>query len=124
MTTVHANNPRDAIKRLEQMVGMAGMSLTPASVRSQIASAVRILIQLQRQSDGRRRVVSVSEITGMEGDVVQMQEIYRFNKEFVDPQGNIHGSFKATGIRPAFLADLKHTGVDFPSSYFDPSRAL
>jgi len=124
MTTIHANTPRDALKRLEQMVGMAGLSMTVASVRSQIASAIRLIIQLQRLPDGRRRVVSVGEITGMEGDVTQMQEIYRFVKESVDAEGNIQGSFRATGIRPSFLADLKAYGVDFPAGHFDPSRPL
>src|SRR5262245_21999536 len=123
-TTIHANSPRDAIKRLEQMVSMAGMSMSPASIRSQIASAVRVLIQLQRLPDGRRRVVSVAEITGMEGDVVQMQEIFRFTKEHTDDKGNIHGSFKATGIRPSFLADLKYLGIELPSTHFDPHRVL
>jgi len=124
MTTVHANTPRDAIKRLEQMVSMAGMSLSNASVRSQIASAIRLLIQLQRLPDGRRRVMSIGEITGMEGDIIQMQEIYRFQKENTDEQGNVHGSFKATGIRPTFLTDLKHMGIDLPAAHFDPTRAL
>src|SRR6266487_3087563 len=112
MTTVHANSPRDAIKRLEQMVSMAGLGMSPMSIRSQIASAIRLLIQLQRLSDGRRRVISIGEITGMEGEVVQMHEIYRFVKEHMDDQGNVHGAFKATGIRPTFLTDLKHMGVD------------
>jgi pilus assembly protein CpaF len=124
MTTVHANTPRDAIKRLEQMVSMAGMTLSGASVRGQIASAIRLLIQLQRLPDGRRRVVSIGEITGMEGEVVQMQEIYRFQKDHTDEQGNIHGTFKATGIRPSFLADLKHMGIDLSPAHFDPSRPL
>src|SRR5215467_14100969 len=123
-TTVHANSPRDAIKRLEQMVSMAGMSMNPASIRSQIASAVRVLIQLQRLPDGRRRVVSIGEITGMEGEVVQMHEIFRFVKERTDEQGNIYGTFRATGIRPTFLDDLKHMGLDLPQNHFDPSRAL
>ena len=116
--------PRDAIKRLEQMVSMAGMSMSPASTRSQIASAVRLLIQLQRLPDGRRRVVSISEITGMEGEVIQMHEVFRFNKEHTDEQGNVHGSYKATGIRPTFLADLKYMGLDLPSTHFDPNRNL
>jgi pilus assembly protein CpaF len=103
---------------------MAGMTLSNASVRSQIASAIRMLIQLQRLPDGRRRVVSVGEITGMEGDVIQMHEIYRFQKEHTDEQGNVHGSFKATGIRPTFLADLKHMGIELSPAHFDPSRAL
>ena len=124
MTTVHANTPRDAIKRLEQMVSMAGLSLNNASVRSQIASAIRVLMQLQRLPDGRRRVMSVSEITGMEGEVVQMHEIYRFQKEHTDEQGNLHGSFRATGIRPTFLTDLKHMGIDLSPAHFDPSRPL
>jgi pilus assembly protein CpaF len=124
MTTVHANTPRDAIKRLEQMVSMAGMSMTPLSTRSQIASAVRLLIQLQRLPDGRRRIVSISEITGMEGEVVQMHEVFRFNKEHTDEQGNIHGSYKATGIRPTFLADLKYMGLDLSPTHFDPNRTL
>src|SRR5436309_10593893 len=124
MTTVHANSPRDAIKRLEQMVGMAGMPLNPLSIRSQIASAVRLLVQLQRLPDGRRRLVSISEITGMEGEVFQMHEVYRFIKESTDEEGNILGTFKATGIRPTFLGDLKYTGIELPPSHFDPNRAL
>ena len=87
MTTVHANSPRDAVKRLEQMVSMAGMSIPPGSIRAQIASAIRLFVQLQRLPDGRRRIVSIGEITGMEGDVVQMQEIYRFQKEHTDDEG-------------------------------------
>jgi pilus assembly protein CpaF len=124
MTTVHANSPRDAIRRLEQMISMAGMALSNASVRSQIASAIRVLIQLQRLPDGRRRVMSVSEIVGMEGEVIQMQEIYRFQKEHTDEQGNLHGSFRATGFRPTFLGDLKHMGIELSPAHFDPSRAL
>jgi pilus assembly protein CpaF len=124
MTTVHANSPRDAIKRLEQMVSMAGMSISPAAVRSQIASAIPLLIQVQRLSDGQRRVVSIAEITGMEGEVIQMHEIFRFVKERTDEQGNIYGAFRATGIRPNFLHDLKHMGLDLPQNYFDLNRAL
>ena len=124
MTTVHANSPRDALKRLEQMVSMAGLSISPLSIRSQIASAIRLLIQLQRLPDGRRRVVSIGEITGMEGEVVQMHEIFRFVKEHTDDQGNVHGTFKATGIRPTFLTDLKHMGLDLQPTHFDPHRAL
>ena len=124
MTTVHANSPRDAIKRLEQMVSMAGMSISPASVRSQIASAIRLLIQVQRLPDGQRRVISIGEITGMEGEVVQMHEIFRFVKERTDEQGNIYGTFRATGIRPTFLDDLKHMRLDLPQNHFDPNRAL
>jgi pilus assembly protein CpaF len=124
MTTVHANSPRDALKRLEQMVGMAGMPMNPLSIRSQIASAVRLLVQLQRLPDGRRRLVSISEITGMEGEVVQMHEVYRFVKESTDEEGNILGTYRATGIRPTFLEDLKYTGIELPPSHFDPNRGL
>ena len=124
MTTIHANTPRDAIKRLEQMVAMSGLTSSANSVRGQIASAIRLLIQLQRLADGRRRCVSISEVTGMEGDVVQMQEIYRFQKDHTDEQGNIHGGYKATGIRPTFLTDLKHMGIEISPSHFDPSKPL
>jgi pilus assembly protein CpaF len=124
MTTIHANSPRDALKRLEQMAGMTGLPMTVSSIRSQIASAIRLIVQLQRLSDGRRRVVSISEITGMEGDVTQLQEIYRFVKESIDKGGNVIGSFRATGIRPNFLADLKPAGIELPGSHFDPSRPL
>src|SRR5436190_23471051 len=95
MTTVHANSPRDALKRLEQMVTMAAMTSTVGSIRSQIASAITMVMQLQRLPDGKRRVVSVSEITGMEGETIAMQEIFRFVKENTDNAGNIQGSFRA-----------------------------
>ena len=124
MTTIHANSPRDAIKRLEQMIGMAGTAMTIESIRSQIASAIRLIVQLQRMPDGSRRVTSVSELTGMEGDVVQMQEIFKFVKEATDERGVIQGTFRATGIRPQFLAELKYSGVDFTASYFDPMRPM
>jgi pilus assembly protein CpaF len=124
MTTIHANSPRDALKRLEQMVAMAGMAMTVASIRGQIASAITLAVQLQRLPDGKRKVVSVSEITGMEGEVIQMQEIFRFVKDRVDDAGTVHGSFRASGIRPNFLKELRAYGVDLPASHFDPERAL
>jgi len=124
MTTVHANSTRDALKRLEQMVTMAGMTTTVGSIRSQIASAITIVMQLQRLPDGKRKVVSVSEITGMDGEEIQTQDIYRFVKEHTDEAGNIHGSFRATGVRPNFLRELKAYGVDLPMSHFDASRPL
>jgi pilus assembly protein CpaF len=124
MTTIHANNPRDALKRLEQMVGMADMPMNINSIRGQIASAITVIIQLQRLPDGKRRLTSVSEITGMEGDVIQMHEIYRFVKESTDEEGGVHGSFRATGIRPNFLAELKAYGIDLPASHFDATHPL
>ncbi len=124
MTTIHANTPRDAIKRLEQMIGMAGMPMTLSAIRSQIASAITLLIQVQRMPDGQRRVTSVSEITGMEAEVIQMHEIFHFVKERTDQSGRLHGSFRATGIRPNFLTELKALGFDIPAGHFDPSQAL
>ena len=123
MTTIHANSPRDAMKRLEQMVAMAGMSMSPGSIRSTIASALRIVVQLQRLPDGRRRAVSISEITGMEGEIIQMQEIFRFVKEHTDEHG-IHGTYRATGVRPSFLQDLKAYGIEIPGGYFETSQPL
>jgi len=124
MTTIHANTPRDALTRLEQMVGMAGLDIPTRSMRQQIASAIHTVVQLQRLSDGRRRIMSVAEITGMEGEVVQMQEIYRYIRKHVDPDGTIHGEFRATGIRPKFMEDMKTRGIDIPPNYFDPDRPL
>jgi pilus assembly protein CpaF len=124
MTTIHANTPRDALKRLEQMVAMAGMATTVASIRSQISSAITLAIQLQRLPDGKRKLTSVSEIIGMEDEVIQMQEIYHFVKESTDEAGNIHGSFMATGVRPNFLKELKAYGISLPDSHFDPARRL
>ena len=124
LTTIHANTPRDAIRRLEQMVGMSNVPMSQQSIRQQISSAIQVIIQLQRFSDGKRRLVSVSEITGMEGDVVQMQEIYKFVREGIGKDGSVIGSFRATGIRPAFLAQLKTMGFDIPSSHFETIHPL
>jgi pilus assembly protein CpaF len=122
MATIHANTPRDAIGRLEQMLGMTGMPMTVASIRSQIASALDIIVQLTRLSDGRRKVTSVAEVTGMEGDIIQMQEIFTFRRTGTDADGKVLGHFEATGLRPRFLDDLKAMGVEFPGRYFEPGR--
>jgi pilus assembly protein CpaF len=124
MSTIHANSPRDALKRLEQMVAMAGMTTTAASIRGQISSAITLAIQLQRLPDGKRKVTSVTEITGLEGETIQMQEIFRFAKEATDDDGNIHGNFMASGIQPSFLKEIKAYGITVPASHFDPSRCL
>ncbi len=121
MTTVHANSARDAISRLEQMVGMAGMPMSQMSVRQQIASAITLFVQVQRLHDGSRRVVSVSEVTGMESDVVQLQEIMRYKRMGVDKNNKILGEFQATGIRPRFLEGIREIGVEVDNKYFDPS---
>src|ERR1700704_197180 len=124
MATIHANNPREAISRLEQLIGMAGMPMTVASIRGQIAAAVRMIVQLQRMADGKRRVTSVAEITGMEGDIVQMQEIFKYVRTGTADDGTVEGHFQATGVRPRFLTDLAAKGIKIPGSVFDPSKPL
>jgi pilus assembly protein CpaF len=124
MATIHANNPREAISRLEQMIGMAGLPMTIASIRGQIAAAIRMIVQLQRMSDGKRRVTSIAEITGLEGDIVQMQEIFRFVRTSTAEDGTVEGHFQATGVRPRFLNELTARGIKIPSTYFDPSKPL
>ncbi|MGA8611921.1 MAG: CpaF family protein [Xanthobacteraceae bacterium] len=124
MTTVHANSPRDALKRLEQMVAMAAMGLPVQSIRGQIASAITLVMQLQRFPDGRRRLISIDEIRGMEGDVIQMHAIFKFVKEQTDAKGNLIGHFEATGIRPQFLQDLIPYGIELPPGIFEPGRRL
>src|SRR6187455_2846805 len=124
MATIHANNPREAISRLEQLVGMAGLPMTIASVRGQIAAAVRMIVQLQRMADGKRRVTSVAEITGMEGDIVQMQEIFKYVRTGTTEDGTVEGHFVATGVRPRFLSELAARGIKIPGSTFDPSKPL
>jgi pilus assembly protein CpaF len=124
MTTIHANTPRDSLSRLEQMVGMAGFGMSQLSIRSQIASAIRLIVQLNRLSDGRRRVVSITEITGVEGDVVQLQEIFKFNRVSTEDTGEIVGHYAATGVRPKFLGELATRGLVVPPSHFDPTKQL
>jgi pilus assembly protein CpaF len=124
MATIHANNPREAISRLEQLVGMAGLPMTIASIRGQIAAAVRLIVQLQRMPDGKRRVTSVAEITGMEGDIVQMQEIFKYVRTGTAEDGTVEGHFVATGVRPRFLTDLVARGIKIPGSTFDPGKPL
>ncbi|WP_435053789.1 CpaF family protein [Mesorhizobium australicum] len=124
MTTIHANTPRDAISRLEQMVGMAGMPMSHDSIRAQIASAIDVIVQTQRLSDGGRRVTSISEITGMEGNVVQMQEIYHFVRRDVGADGAIIGDFRATGVRPRFAPEAATLGLHFGKDVFNPQVAM
>ena len=124
MATIHANNPREAISRLEQMIGMAGLNMTMTSIRGQIAAAIRLIVQLSRLSDGKRRVMSIAEITGMEGEILQMQEIYKYVRTATREDGTVEGHFQATGIRPRFLTDLAAKGIKIPASHFDPSQPL
>jgi pilus assembly protein CpaF len=124
MSTVHANAPRDALARLEQMIGMAGFEMAPRTVRQQIASAIHVVIQLTRGSDGKRRVVSLVEVTGMEGDVISTNEIFRFHRTATDEDGVVHGYFEATGIRPKFAEELASLNVTFAEDMFAQRRRL
>jgi pilus assembly protein CpaF len=124
MTTVHANTPRDALTRLENMIGMSGLSLPPKAMRHQISSALSVVIQASRLTDGKRKVVSVQEITGMEGDVITMQEIFHFEKTGVASDGSVLGRFRANGIRPKFVPRLRSFGVELRDEMFEPSRTF
>jgi pilus assembly protein CpaF len=119
MTTIHANTPRDAISRLESMVAMGNMNLPEKSVRQQISSAISIVVQATRMSDGSRKVTSIAEITGMEENVISMQEIFTFNKKGIGPDGKVIGAFQPTSIRPKFLDRLRVSGIILPPSLFE-----
>lgn len=121
MATIHANNPRDALTRLEQMVMMGGLKISEEAIRGQIASAVNFIVQATRMSDGSRKVVSIAEITGMEGSVVQLQEIFRFERTGTAENGKVMGYFAPTGLRPKFLDEMERRGVHMPAGLFDPS---
>jgi pilus assembly protein CpaF len=120
MTTVHANTPRDALSRVEQMIGMSGIDIPIRSSRAQIASALNVVIQVSRLADGRRKVVSVSELTGMEGEVVTMQEIFRFRQTGMSADGIVQGRFEATGLRPRFLDQVMAHGIALSADLFRP----
>lgn len=124
MTTVHANSPRDALSRVEQMIGMSGIEISPQSARAQIASAINIVVQIARLVDGHRRVVSLSEITGMEGETITMQEIFRYKMTGRNEEGDVIGHFEATGIRPKFLVDAVSYGITLPAELFRPDTRL
>lgn len=124
MTTVHANTPRDALSRIEQMIGMSGIDISPRSARAQIASALNVVIQIGRLSDGRRRLLSLSEIVGMEGDTITMQEIFRFRMMGRDENNMVIGHFEATGIRPKLLEDLSAYGVSLNADLFRPDKRI
>jgi pilus assembly protein CpaF len=119
MTTIHANTPRDAIARLESMVAMGNMNLPEKSVRQQISAAISIVVQATRMSDGSRKVTSIAEITGMEENVISMQEIFTFNKKGIGPDGKVIGAFQPTRIRPKFLDRLRVAGIILPPSLFE-----
>jgi pilus assembly protein CpaF len=119
LTTVHANTPRDALARLETMIQMTGMRLSDRAMRQQIASALNLVVQVARMSDGTRRVTSISEVTGMEGETITMQEIFQYEKQGVDKEGTVLGRFRPTGIRPRFAERLKASGLQLPRVFFE-----
>ena len=124
MTTIHANTPRDAMSRIEQMIGMSGIDVSPRSARAQIASAINVVVQIGRLSDGKRKMLSLSELTGMEGETITMQEIWRFKMTGRDGDGNVLGHFEATGIRPKFMATLEAHGINLDPALFRPGAKL
>jgi pilus assembly protein CpaF len=119
LTTIHANTPRDALARLETMIQMTGMRLSDRAMRQQIASALNLVVQVARMSDGSRRVTSISEITGMEGETITMQEIFQYERTGVDKEGQVLGRFRPTGIRPRFAERLKTCGLQLPRVFFE-----
>ncbi|MGB3178506.1 MAG: CpaF family protein [Albidovulum sp.] len=123
MTTIHANSARDGISRLENMIAMAGIEMPIKAVRSQIASAVNLIVQASRLQDGSRRMTSITEITGMEGDVISMQEIFRYERLGLAPDGKIIGRFTATGVRSAYADRFRQWGYDLPASIYEPIAA-
>ncbi len=122
LTTIHANTPRDALSRLENMIGMANLNLPHKAARQQIASAITVIIQGLRLIDGKRKITSIQEITGMEGDIITMQEIFAFKQTGVGEQGEVLGYFHATGVRPKFAERLRSFGVTLPDAMFDPAK--
>lgn len=118
MTTVHANNPRDAIRRVENMVAMAGLNFPVSAIRQQIASAINLLVQVGRLVGGRRKIVSIAEVTGMEGDAVCLQDVFSFRQTGVDAQGLATGHHEACGVRPMLLERLKAHGQQLPDNLF------
>jgi pilus assembly protein CpaF len=119
LTTIHANTPRDALARLETMIQMTGMRLSDRAMRQQIASAINLVIQVARLTDGTRRITSISEITGMEGETITMQEVFIFERKGVDKDGRVLGRFRPTGVRPRFAERLKIYGMQLPRSFFE-----
>ncbi|CAN7307351.1 MULTISPECIES: CpaF family protein [unclassified Variovorax] len=122
LTTIHANTPRDALSRLENMIGMANLNLPHKAARQQIASAITVVIQALRMTDGKRKITSIQEITGMEGEIISMQEIFAYRQTGVGADGQVEGYFHATGVRPKFTERLRTFGVALPDALFDPTK--
>jgi pilus assembly protein CpaF len=123
LTTIHANSSRDALSRLETMIQMTGMRLSDRAMRQQIASAINMVVQVARLSDGTRRITSISEITGMEGDIITMQEVFTYERKGIDKDGRVIGRFRPTGVRPRFAERLKVYGMQLPRSFFEEVNA-
>jgi pilus assembly protein CpaF len=124
MTTIHANSCRDSLSRLEQMIGMVGFDIPAKATRSQIASAINVVLQLTRFEDGTRRLVSLHEITGMEGDVITMHEIFGYRRTGIDENRRVTGRFVASGIRPGFADLFKTHGIEIDPKVFSPEAGL
>jgi pilus assembly protein CpaF len=123
LTTAHANSPRDALTRLETMVAMSNLNIPETAIRRQIAAAIDVVVQVSRLSDGTRKIITVAEITGMEGDIVTMQDIFVFQKRGIRETGEVLGDFVPTGIRPKFTERLLVSGIQFPMAMFEvPGR--
>jgi pilus assembly protein CpaF len=120
LTTLHANSPRDALSRLETMISMANLNLPDRAMRQQIAAAINVVVQVSRLSDGTRKVLQLSEIVGMEGDIITMQDIFTYERQGVDADGRVVGRYRATGIRPRFTERLTAWGIELPSGLFSP----
>ncbi len=121
LTTIHANSPRDALSRVETMVSMTGISFPMKTLRAQIASAIDVVVQIERHEDGHRRMTSVQEIDGMEGDIITMSELFAFERQGLDAEGNVLGNLRATGVIPAFQKKLSRKGIEIPVETFEPS---
>ena len=119
LTTVHANSPRDAMSRLESMVSMANLNIPERAIRQQIASAIHVVVQIARLTDGSRKVISISEITGMEGDSIWMQDIFAFDRVGIDQDGKVRGVFRATGAKPKFADRLASAGYAMSADLFE-----
>ena len=124
LTTVHANTPRDALSRVETMVSMANLNLPEKAARQQLASAIHVVVQVSRMPDGTRKITNISEITGMEGPIITMQDLFIFERQGYDENGKVRGIFKPTGIRPKFTEKLLGAGIRLPMEMFSPEPAL
>ena len=124
LTTVHANSPRDALYRLDSMVAMANLNIPDKAIRQQVASAIELIVQIARQSDGTRKVTAISEITGMEREVITLQDIFVFEKTGISEDGRVIGKFRATGLRPKCCERLAAAGIHLPASMFEHTHAV